>query len=203
MSEFHPGRGSASHEQFLNFMPVAVEQLVPAAQPNGDQEEIHVVIVSHSGFMRDSLPGCHQGKKDPDYKPRNNEVWVVTYEFVRGAWNSRLEPIPKVETGGGKQACERLFSDPAVFPGQPNRLCEWDVARCTDRVGFGLDFQPGSWLSRDKSWCKGLGTNLSTVERDRILNEPYTQSGPFKVEGAATEEVAWPDMQRVRSDSAS
>jgi len=157
--ETHRDRASrkkSSYDQFKNFLPGALQELLPASPANG--AEIPVVIVGHSGYMKKNLEcGKESGKK-----PANNEVWVQEYTFRWGAWDARLHQ------GAG---CGRPFA-PELFPPPPSRLCPQDVGRCCPESGT---YRPKAWLKRDAEFCATV-EGESIVQRDARDGLSYTQA---------------------------
>jgi len=127
-----------NYEVFLQEFPKILSALLPEQYMKADHT-VPVIIVSHSGFMKENLKCA--GKK----KPNNNEVWVkdymahlfkpskLPYRVLGKSRRSSWSP-PLVETGGFGQAP----IDPDAYPTYRGRQsssgnwpCGQDFQRCS------------------------------------------------------------------------
>lgn len=153
----HPDRNSYSksdYDAFTRYFPAVLEDLVEQSDIN-IKEEIPVVIVSHSGYMKANLE-CKG--IDESGKPRNNEVWVQSYTVDLGAYNAVLKPA----------GCEKLL-DGLHYPLAPSTLCENDVSRCGTEGSW---TKPTAWINRDKEKCDAM-ESTDIIHRDTLAAEPY------------------------------
>eukprot|EP00929_Paragymnodinium_shiwhaense_P088562 TRINITY_DN4887_c0_g1_i7.p2 TRINITY_DN4887_c0_g1~~TRINITY_DN4887_c0_g1_i7.p2 ORF type:complete len:380 (-),score=91.55 TRINITY_DN4887_c0_g1_i7:186-1163(-) len=134
-TEDQPGRDSDEYEHFLMHFPKVIDHLVNEGKLTASGGKLSVIIVSHSGYMRDNLKsvGCNWPNNGNSGKPLNNEVWSVSYKFAGPG--KAMEPNPD---------CKKLMENgPFEFP--PTVLCEQDVDRCGNK--------PTYWLNKDKKKC--------------------------------------------------
>lgn len=143
----HPNRANSfksSYSDFLQEFPWTLAQLLPLASSSAAQQtEIPVIIVSHSGYMKEHLDCGHKEAR----KPKNNEVWVQKYEVElpdateAAAWTlAKLNGETAMEATEEQRArhtmtdvpgsCAKIFED-SFFPDKPPYKCEAGFQRCS------------------------------------------------------------------------
>lgn len=131
----HTDRDTFSYEAFQQRFPELLSKLLPKeSYSNGSV--IPVVIVSHSGYMKDNVRCAKR-------KPRNNEVWVK--EYAAAFAKSEKSTKAKLPAMTASASCSAPLFDETSFPKyvgskrektNPDRLsknsypCESDIGRC-------------------------------------------------------------------------
>jgi len=146
------GTDKSNYKKFKRDFPDKLAALYPEAQ---DGDEISVVIVAHSGYMREHLT-CdlrndeEKRKKKDRPKPRNNEVWLQEYTTELPSQETLSSPSPQKRTKKMREveaSCRQLFADRDNFPEEPALTCEKDIRRCSESR------RPTALLKKNKEAC--------------------------------------------------
>lgn len=132
-----PDRAVSSMSRFSQRFPsILVDVAESLGQPLQAGDEVPIVIVSHSNFMKAALRcGSVMGRK-----PRNNEVWLQGFDLDLDLVQP-LVPLPV-------DSCELLPE--SVYPQETSEaICTGTVARCPQL--------PEALLLRDKAKCRDAG----------------------------------------------
>eukprot|EP00933_Yihiella_yeosuensis_P036752 TRINITY_DN30539_c0_g1_i1.p1 TRINITY_DN30539_c0_g1~~TRINITY_DN30539_c0_g1_i1.p1 ORF type:complete len:343 (+),score=35.88 TRINITY_DN30539_c0_g1_i1:212-1240(+) len=120
----HPDRSNLLHKSsYASFLDNFAKYILILFRKHGLiphdllSESIPVVIVSHSGYMRNNLE-CFDDDT-PKVKAKNNQIWLKKYTVDVEA--EKLEPQP---------GCDREVLDPAIFEPKTDAICGYMVERC-------------------------------------------------------------------------
>eukprot|EP00416_Gambierdiscus_australes_P031282 CAMPEP_0171086862 /NCGR_PEP_ID=MMETSP0766_2-20121228/19801_1 /TAXON_ID=439317 /ORGANISM="Gambierdiscus australes, Strain CAWD 149" /LENGTH=351 /DNA_ID=CAMNT_0011544535 /DNA_START=70 /DNA_END=1125 /DNA_ORIENTATION=- len=151
------GPDKSNYQLFLKEFPDILGKMM---LPVNDGDTIPVIIVGHSGYMRDLLK-CDlrtsaeiKANKDKP-KPKNNEVWVQEYTTELPDWNGRHPEAHTVTMKAG--ACRPLFP-PQTIPDLPKFMCERDIDRCQTWA------RPQELLKRAAKECHNLSLCAGEME---------------------------------------
>lgn len=126
----------SDYQAFLEAFPKILWDVLP--KDYDTTLPLPVVIVSHSGYMRDEL-GCTRDMPEPT-KPVNNQAWLQ--EYVMDMDSLKLAEV----------TCSQDVLDISEYGKKPEFLCEEMIDRC------GL--KPGALLAKYEEECEAASAGV-------------------------------------------